>query len=89
MSPLLGDTSSFNYLKRERDVQLPNGVFLYLGRPVHVPLVFSDPDVLDIALPNGNHRKGTFEVLSYVTNEVARQDGSAWSDPPGVKPILS
>ena len=86
VSPLLGDTSPFNYLKGERNVQLSNGVFLYLGRPVHVPLVFSDPDVLDIALPNGDHRGGTFEVLSYVTNEVARQDGSAWLDPPALLP---
>ena len=82
VSTLLGDTSSFDHLKRERDVKLSNGVFLYLGRPVPVPLVFSDPDVLDIALPNGNHQGGTFESLSYVTNEVARQDGSKWSDPP-------
>ena len=83
VSPLLNDDSSFSYLKRVRDVRLPsNGVYLYLDRPVHVPLVFSDPDVLDIALPNGNHKGDTFEVLSYVTNEVTRQDSSAWLDPP-------
>ena len=86
VSPLLGDTSPFDYLKRERNIHLPNGVFLYLGRPVHVPLVFSDSDVLDIALPNGNHKRDTFETLSYVTNETVRQDGSAWSDPPSRLP---
>ena len=86
MSPLLGDTFHFDYLKSEREVQLPNGVFLYLERPVYIPLVFSDPDVLDIALPNGNHKEGTFSTLSYVTNEVVRQDGSTWSDPPARLP---
>ena len=86
VSSLLGDTSSFDYLKSSRDVHLPNGVFLYLGRPVHVPLVFSDPDVLDIALPNGNCQKGAFDVLSYVTNEVVRQDSSVWSLPPAKLP---
>ena len=86
VSKLLGDTSSFDYLKGERDVHLPDGVFLYLGRPVHVPLVFSDPDVLDISLPNGNHREGTFDTLSYVTNAESRQDGLAWSNPPGRPP---
>ena len=86
VSPLLNDDSPFSYLKSARDVQLPNGVFLYLDRLVHVPLVFSDPDVLDIALPNGNHQGGTFEVLSYITNAVARQDSSAWSDPPARLP---
>ena len=82
VSALLNDASSFSYLKRESAEQLPNGVFLFLDRFVHVPLVFSDPDVLDIALPNGNHQGDTFEVLSYITNAVARQDSSAWSDPP-------
>ena len=67
-------------------MHLPDGVFLYLGRPVHVPLIFSDPDVLDISLPNGNHREGTFDTLSYVTNAVSRQDGLAWSNPPGRPP---
>ena len=86
VSLLLGDTSSFDYLKRKRDAQLSNGVFLYLDGPVHVPLVFSDPDVLDVALPNGNHHGGTFETLSYVTNKVTRQDGSAWADPPARLP---
>ena len=86
VSSLLGDTSVFDYLKRERTVQLPNGVFLYLDRPVHVPLIFSDPDVLDISLPNGNFRNGTFEILSYVTNEISRQDCSAWSASPASLP---
>ena len=86
VSPLLGDTFPFDYLKSERDVQFPNGVFLYLEHPVHIPLVFSDPDVLDIALPNGDHKESTFSTLSYVTNEVVRQDGSAWSDPPARLP---
>ena len=86
VSPLLGDSTPFEYLKRTRDVRLPNGVFLDLNGPINVPLIFSDPDLLDIFLPNGNHRGGAFEVLSYVTNEVARQDGSAWSDPPARLP---
>ena len=88
VSPLLGDTFPFDYLKSERDVQFPNGVFLYLEHPVHIPLVFSDPDVLDIALPNGDHKESTFSTLSYVTNEVVRQDGSAWSEfgPKAVSP---
>ena len=75
-----------NYLKSATDVSLSNGVFLYLDRPVHVRLVFSDPDVRDIFLPNGNHRADAFEVLSYVTNETDRQDGSIWSDPPACLP---
>ena len=87
VSPLWGDASSFEYLKSERNVRLPdNGVFLYLARPVYVPLIFSDVDVLDISLPNGNHSSNTFEALSYVTNQTTRVDGSTWSDPPAHLP---
>ena len=82
VSPLLGDCSPLDYLKKARDVRLPNGVFLYLDRPVYVALVVSDPDLLDILVPNGNLREGTFEALSYVTNESKRQPASAWTDPP-------
>lgn len=83
---LLGDCSPFDYLKRTRDETLPNGVFLHLNGPIHVPLVFSDPDLRDVFLPNGNFRSHNFEVLSYVTDEVERKDGAAWSDPPGRLP---
>lgn len=84
---LLGDCSPFEYLKRTRDVALPNGVFLHVKNgPIHVPLVFSDPDLRDVLLPNGNFKGQTFEVLSYVTNDVKRIDAASWSDPPGRLP---
>jgi hypothetical protein len=86
ISNLLGDCSPFEYLKRTRDVTVPNGVYLHLGGPIHVSLVFSDPDLRDVLFPNGNFRGQTFEVLSYVTNDVKRIDGASWSDPPGRLP---
>lgn len=86
VSPLLGDCTEFEYLKRARDVLLPNGVFIYLDRPVPVPLVFSDTDLSDVLVPNGNFKSGTFEALSYVTNDVARKDGFVWLNPTGRLP---
>ena len=86
ISPLLGDCSPFDYLKRRAGEQLPDGVYLYLDQSVPVRLVFSDPEIDDIFLPNGNHVKTAFEVLSYVTNKSRRQDGIAWSSPPGSLP---
>ena len=92
VSPLMNDSSPFDYLNKTRDVQLQDGVFISLhgqddaARPVRVSLIFIDPNVLDVALPNGNHKASTFDVLSYVTNEVDRQDGSAWLDPPARLP---
>lgn len=86
VSPLLGDCSPFDFLKRTRDVRLQNGVYIHLNDPINVPLVFSGPDLRDVFVPNGNFRSQSFEVLSYVTNEVERKDGSVWSDPPGRLP---
>ena len=82
VSLLLGDSSQFEYLKKSREDSFQNGVYIYLGRPVRVPLIFSDPDVLDISVPNGNYRRDKFKILSYSTNEDRSVDGSAWSDPP-------
>ena len=68
VSPLSGETSCFDFLKRTTAEQFRDGVYVYLGRPVRVGLVFSGPDLHDIALPNGNYRHDTFEVLSYITS---------------------
>lgn len=75
VSPLLGDCSSLDYLKRVRDVSTPNGVYVCIEHPLIVRPIFSDPDVGDILVANGAYRGGSFEVLSYVTNESRRQDG--------------
>ena len=86
VSPLLGDTSCFDYLKRTAGEHLPDGVYLYLDRPVRISLIFSDPDLQDIFLPNGNFRNGQFETLSYVTNSTKSVDSTPWAAPPGQLP---
>jgi hypothetical protein len=86
LSPLLGDSSPFDYLKRTRDVRLQDGVYIHVGRPVRVALVFSDPDLSDVFLPNGNFKSPAFEVLSYVTNDTRQENATAWLEPPGRLP---
>ena len=80
--PLLGAPTPFEYLKKTKDEQYSNGVFLHLDRHIHVPLVSTTSLAYDIFLPNGNHRNGDFEALSYITNERKRVSASAWTDPP-------
>ena len=86
VSSLCGETSCFDYLKRPNKEQLPDGVYVHLETPVRVSLVFSGPDLHDIALPNGSHKNGTFELLSYISNNTVRQNGSDWSTPVGQLP---
>ncbi len=86
VSKLLSESSPFDYLKRERDIQFRDGVYFYCDRPVHTPFVFSDPEIRDIALPNGNFKNNRFEALSYITNDLTVKEGVEWSDPPSRLP---
>ena len=92
VSSLLNYTLPFDYLKSTSNFRFQNGVYFALHEnndatePIRAPLIFTDPDILDVALPNGNYNNQTFEVLSYVTNSISRQDGSNWSDPPARLP---
>ena len=86
VSPLCGDTSCFEYLKRTTKQQLEDGVYIHLREHVRVNLVFTGPDLHDISLPNGRYSNGTFEILSYITNDLVRENDSAWSLPSGQLP---
>lgn len=86
VSPLLGQCMAFDYLKRTRDEMLQNGVYIDLNAPTIVRLVFSDSDLSNLFVPNGNFKGNTFEVLSFINNDIARKDGSNWSIPPGRLP---
>ena len=92
VSPILNNSGPFDYLKKTKKVRLVDGIYLYLNGQAatdrHIPLslVFGEADTLDISLPNGNHHGDTFEILSYVTNAVNRQDSTPWSVPPARLP---
>ncbi len=92
VTSLLNDPTSFAYLKRTREApQFPTGVYLYLDAqgstdPIRVPFVFTDSDLLDVWLPNGNYRSKTFELLSYATGDTRQEDASRWSAPPNKLP---
>ena len=86
VSMLAGDRTQLEYLTRTTTEQFQNGVYLYLEQPLRVKLLFTDPDLHDVLLPNGNYKRGEFEVLSYVSNESDRRDGSEWALPPGQLP---
>ena len=94
VTPLLGETGSFEYLKRKTEnTRLADGVYLHLeseaAPPVHVPvpLVFSDVDLRDVYVPNGKWKNSAnFQVLSYSSNDSREVDGSRWVAPPNELP---
>ena len=86
--PLMNDNSIYDQYKSTRNIRIDDGVYFAprddgaAKNIIRVPLIFADPDIADISLPNGNFKKNTFEVLSYVSNDTERQDGSFWLSPP-------
>lgn len=75
VTPIAGDAFEFDYLKRENDVNLPDGVFRSVGsRLCEVPLMYSDVDLTDFRFANGNYRERRFETLSYLNDETTDQE---------------
>lgn len=87
VSPLLGSCMQYEYLKRSKDITFSNGVYICVDGPHQVPLIFTNAGVDDIFVPNGNFKSDEFEVISLITNEVSRRDGTTWSIPPGRLPV--
>ncbi|TNC16620.1 hypothetical protein FHE66_14690 [Georgenia sp. 311] len=81
-----GRRQPFEYLTQQSEHKLPDGVYIDLGDLRPVRLLFSDPDLTDFYLPNGNWRKGRCEVLSYLTDDSRTEDGAAWTLPIGAQP---
>ncbi|MEU5912893.1 ATP-binding protein [Micromonospora sp. NPDC047527] len=73
-----GDRGPFSSLTKESNHGLIDGSYVYLDGYRHVRLLFTDPDLTDFFLPNGNFQKLSFEVLSYISDETRSQDGSKY-----------
>ncbi len=83
---LSGTGEPFADLKKSTDKSIPDGVYLFLGRPRRVALVDSDMEAADFFVANGDFREQKYEMLSYVTGSTRSQDGSAYLDPLGPLP---
>ncbi|RIJ70913.1 hypothetical protein D1871_16590 [Nakamurella silvestris] len=83
-----GDRTGFGTLSTDASHSLPegDGVYVMLDKPRKARLLFSDPDLNDFLLPNGNYRKGKFELLSYITDETQEESGSQWVLPAEARP---
>lgn len=67
VSVIGGARESFADLSRDANQSFVDGVYVYLARPQRARLLFTEPDLTDFYLPNGNFRN---EVLA----ELARPD---------------
>lgn len=84
---ICSDCVSFDYLKKNTNYSLQNGVYVFLGgAPRLVPLVHSDAELRDFYFANGKFNGKRFELLSYVTDDKIHGDAAAYLVPPGTLP---
>jgi hypothetical protein len=80
-TPLCGSTTLFE-THNVTDHSLIDGVYCYMGGPLHVPLIQSTPEAFDFFYHNGAFREKSFEFLSYITGTTAEGDASLFLEPP-------
>ena len=78
---IAGDTEPFEYLKREQDHVLEEGIYGFFDAPRRVPLVYTDVDLSDFLVANGNFNDRSYETLSYVTDRRESLDSTLYLTP--------
>lgn len=76
-----GITHDFDFLKREKDHLIENGIYCYLDQARKVNLFYSNPELIDFYITNGNLKSNQFECISYITDERIYTDASNYIQP--------
>jgi len=86
VTPITENAQEFDFLKKESNHQLSNGVYLYITSPRQINLMSSDSELQDFFFANGGANSKTFELLSYSTDDKLRETIIPFLSPPGVLP---
>lgn len=81
VSKLTENAPEFDYLKREINHNYENGVYVYLDYPRRVKLYYTNAELTDFWISNGNLKNDTFETISYLSDERALQSAKDYLMP--------
>jgi hypothetical protein len=81
-SRLSVEPRDFDPLKPLKTLHWPDGVYVYLDRPVHLELLHCGADATDLFIANGGFSERQFELLSYLTNAKVSADSRPFLVPP-------
>jgi hypothetical protein len=81
-----GDEVFAAYKQASPPEPLPNGVYIYWGRPVRLALAEADATGGDLFFPNGGFTEKRFELVSYISGEKREGDSKQYLRPPGELP---
>jgi hypothetical protein len=80
--PLAGSGHEFGRLKRKTAANLTDGIYIYYEEPAAVHLMTTDLDLSDFFFANGGFKGGSYELLSYITDQREVGNGGSFVDPP-------
>ncbi|MEC7265110.1 MAG: NB-ARC domain-containing protein, partial [Bacteroidota bacterium] len=69
VSTLTTNAPEFDYLKRETHHNFENGIYVFLDYPRRVKLFFTNAELTDFWITNGNLSNDKFETISYLSDE--------------------
>lgn len=81
VSKLTNDVSEFDYLKREATHNFTNGIYVFLDYPREIKLFFTNAELTDFWISNGNLKKDYFETISYLSDERMIQSAKDFLQP--------
>jgi hypothetical protein len=61
-------SNSFDFLKRENNHNLENGIYCFLDSPVKISFFDSNPELTDFFITNGNLKCEVYEAISYISD---------------------
>jgi hypothetical protein len=71
----------FDELKKENSFNFPNGIYVYLDKPRKIDLFYSNAELTDFWITNGNLKGDRFETLSYISDERIYKSAQAYLIP--------
>jgi GTPase SAR1 family protein len=86
ISNITENTSDFGFLTKTQDAQYPNGIYIFIGIPRPINLIYTDAALGDFFIANGGFTPKKYELLSYTTDNKMEGDSSPFLKPPGVLP---
>lgn len=79
-------TDLFDNYKKNSEVSLEDGIYVFINEPKKIPLMLSDPDLTDFYIANGSFSNKKYELLSYFTDDKKHGDSSEYLVPIGTLP---
>jgi energy-coupling factor transporter ATP-binding protein EcfA2 len=81
VSKITTDAQDFDYLKRESSYSFENGIYVFLDHPRKVNLLYTNAELTDFWVSNGNLKKESFETISYLSDERTIQSAKNYLQP--------